>query len=141
MYKIGEFSKIVDIPVRTLRYYDECGILQPNEIDNFTGYRYYTDNNVIECEIIKLLKSVNFTLEEIALYRNNLNPEIIEQKQHEIIEQIEFLRKKYNRLAIMKEELQKSQTKIKIYEKIESENEEEKVLRRKYERRNIKKSA
>ena len=141
MYKIGEFSKIVDIPVRTLRYYDECGILQPNEIDNFTGYRYYTDNNVIECEIIKLLKSVNFTLEEIALYRNNLNPEIIEQKQHEIIEQIEFLRKKYNRLAIMKEELQKSQTKIKMYEKIESENEEEKVLRRKYERRNIKKSA
>ena len=141
MYKIGEFSKIVDIPVRTLRYYDECGILQPNEIDNFTGYRYYTDNNVIECEIIKLLISVNFTLEEIALYRNNLNPEIIEQKQHEIIEQIEFLRKKYNRLAIMKDELQKSQTKIKIYEKIESENEEEKVLRRKYERRNIKKSA
>ena len=66
MYKIGEFSKIVDIPVRTLRYYDEYGILKPSEVDNFTGYRYYTDNNVIECEIIKLLKSVNFTLEEIA---------------------------------------------------------------------------
>lgn len=38
MYKIGDFSKIVDIPVRTLRYYAEYGVLVPSEIDKFTGY-------------------------------------------------------------------------------------------------------
>ena len=54
MYKIGEFSKIVDIPVRTLRYYDEFGILKPSDVDNFTGYRYYSDENIIECHLIKL---------------------------------------------------------------------------------------
>ena len=67
MYKIGEFSKIVDIPVRTLRFYDEYGVLQPSEIDNYTGYRYYTEKDIKECKIIKLLKSVDFTLDEIAI--------------------------------------------------------------------------
>ena len=46
MYKIGEFSKIVDIPVRTLRYYAEYGVLIPNEVDTFTGYKYYDDERI-----------------------------------------------------------------------------------------------
>ncbi len=139
MYKIGEFSKLVDIPVRTLRFYDDYGVLQPSEIDEFTGYRYYTDENVVECELIKLLKSVDFTLDEIAQYKNNLNTEIISNKQQEIIEQIDLLKKKFKRLAVMKEEVENSQDKTKVYKRIENESEEERVLRRKYERRNIKK--
>lgn len=71
MYKIGDFSKIVGIPVRTLRFYAQYGVLEPSQIDNFTGYRYYSDENVIECELIKLLKSLDFTLEEIATYKNH----------------------------------------------------------------------
>ena len=55
MYKIGNFSKIVDIHVRTLRYYDEVRILEPRETDKFTGYRYYSDENISECEQIKLI--------------------------------------------------------------------------------------
>ena len=38
-YKIGEFSKLVGISVKTLRYYDECGVLKPSKIDTFTGCR------------------------------------------------------------------------------------------------------
>ena len=139
MYKIGEFSKIVDIPVRTLRFYDEYGVLQPSEIDNFTGYRYYTDENILECELIKLLKSVNFTLEEIVLYKNNLNNEILSKKQQEILEQISLLKKKLKRLEIMKEKLELDDTE-KGYVKVLKENENERVLRREYERRNIKKN-
>ena len=139
MYKIGEFSKIVDIPVRTLRFYDEHGVLKPNYIDNYTGYRYYTDENILECETIKLLKSVNFTLEEITMFKNNLNNEILGQKQEEILEQINLLKKKLERLAIMKEKLQ-SKDEEKNYINILNESENERVLRRKYERRNIKKN-
>ena len=40
-YKIGDFAKIVGTTVRTLRYYDEMGILIPDEIDLYTNYRYY----------------------------------------------------------------------------------------------------
>lgn len=38
MYKIGDFSKIVDLPVRTIRYYAEVGVLEPTYTDEFTGY-------------------------------------------------------------------------------------------------------
>lgn len=136
MYKIGDFSKIVDIPVRTLRFYDQYGVLQPSEIDEFTGYRYYSKENIIECELIKLLKSLDFTLEEIALYKNNLNNEIIEKKKKELEERMYLLKLKYKRLLILQEELIKGRE-----DKILGETQEEMVLRRKYEKRNIGKSA
>lgn len=62
MYRIGEFSKMTDLSIRTLRYYDSIGLLIPYEIDRFTGYRYYTDDNLSEVYLIKLLRSVNFIL-------------------------------------------------------------------------------
>lgn len=135
MYKIGDFSKIVGIPVRTLRFYAQYGVLEPSQIDNFTGYRYYSDENVIECELIKLLKSLDFTLEEIATYKNHLNNEILEKKKKEIEERIYLLSLKYKRLEI----LQQQSTLKKINEL--QETTEEKVLRRKYEKRNIKRNA
>ncbi len=42
MYKIGEMSKLCGLPVKTLRYYDQLGLLAPDRIDPFTGYRYYS---------------------------------------------------------------------------------------------------
>jgi len=137
MYKIGEFSKIVDIPIRTLRYYDEIGILQPNKIDNFSGYRYYSDENIVECETIKTLKLLDFTLDEILVYKNNLDEEIIEKKKKEIEERIYLLRLKHERLTLMQEKLKNKNKKLSLIE----ENEYEKVLRRKYEKRNVGKSA
>lgn len=133
MYKIGEFSKIVNIPVRTLRYYDEYGVLRPSDIDEYTGYRYYNDENIVECELIKLLKSLDFTLQEIISYKDCIDEEIIEKKKKEIEERIYILKQKYTRLNIMKEEIRKN----KNYENIKKETQKEKVLRRKYEKRNI----
>lgn len=88
MYKIGDFSKIVDIPVRTLRYYAEYGVLVPSEVDEFTGYKYYSESNIIECELIKLLKSLDFTLDEIIEYKDKIDEEILEKKKIEIEERI-----------------------------------------------------
>lgn len=135
MYKIGDFSKIVGIPVRTLRFYAQYGVLEPSQIDNFTGYRYYSNENVIECELIKLLKSLDFTLEEIATYKNHLNNEILEKKKKEIEERIYLLSLKYKRLEILQQ-----QSALKKINELQ-ETTEEKVLRRKYEKRNIKRNA
>lgn len=135
MYKIGDFSKIVGIPVRTLRFYAQYGVLEPSQIDNFTGYRYYSDENVIECELIKLLKSLDFTLEEIATYKNHLNNEILEKKKKEIEERIYLLSLKYKRLEILQQ-----QSALKKINELQ-ETTEEKVLRMKYEKRNIKRNA
>ncbi len=41
MLSIGEFSKISHLTMKTLRYYDEIGLLKPAFIDPKNGYRYY----------------------------------------------------------------------------------------------------
>ncbi len=41
MYSIGKFSEICNIPVKTLRYYSDIGLLKPSYIDPVTNYRYY----------------------------------------------------------------------------------------------------
>lgn len=73
VYKIGDFSNLVNIPIRTLRYYDEIGLLKPEIVDKFTSYRYYTEDNVVEAQFITLLKEVGFTLQEIIDYKKFVN--------------------------------------------------------------------
>lgn len=129
-YKIGEFSKLVDIPVKTLRYYDECDVLKPSKIDTFTGYRYYSDDDIIDCEFIKMLKSLDFTLDEIVRYKDCLDEEIIIKKKKEIEERMYILKKQYDRLLIMQKEVSNREV-------LENLSEEERVLKRKYEKRDI----
>lgn len=42
MFKIGEFSKLTQVSIRMLRYYDENNLLKPAKTDPFTGYRLYS---------------------------------------------------------------------------------------------------
>ena len=129
-YKIGEFSKLVGISVKTLRYYDECGVLKPSKIDTFTGYRYYSDNDIMACEFIKMLKSLDFTLDEIVRYKDCLDEDIIIKKKKEIEERMYILKKQYDRLLIMQKEVSNKEI-------LENVTEEERVLKRKYEKRDI----
>lgn len=39
--KIGEFSQLMQVTVKTLRHYEQKGLLLPDEVDPWTGYRYY----------------------------------------------------------------------------------------------------
>ncbi len=66
MFKIGEFSKLVQVPVTTLRYYDQVGLLKPVEVDRFTGYRYYTASQIPPVHRILALKGLGFSLEQIG---------------------------------------------------------------------------
>ncbi len=40
--KIGEFSQMMQVTVKTLRHYEQKGLLLPYEVDEWTGYRYYS---------------------------------------------------------------------------------------------------
>ena len=66
MLKIGEFSKLSRISVRMLRHYDEIGLLAPEETDPFTGYRYYSEAQLIAAGRINALKDMGFKLCEAA---------------------------------------------------------------------------
>lgn len=65
MYKIGEFSKITFMTVKTLRYYDEIGLIIPSDIDENTGYRFYDEENYKTAMYVKALKSYDFTVKEM----------------------------------------------------------------------------
>jgi effector-binding domain-containing protein len=66
MIKIGDFSKLSLVSVKTLRYYDEMGLLQPLETDRSTGYRYYSLDQLPRLNRILALKDLGFSLEQIA---------------------------------------------------------------------------
>jgi effector-binding domain-containing protein len=67
MFKIGDFSKFSQVSVKTLRYYDEIGLLKPGRVDEFTGYRYYSADQLPRLNKIVGLKDLGLSLEEIGL--------------------------------------------------------------------------
>ena len=65
MLKIGDFSKLAKVTVKTLRLYAEMGLLMPTWTDRFTGYRYYTLDQLPRLNRILALKELGLTLEQI----------------------------------------------------------------------------
>lgn len=65
MLSIGEFSKICGVSQKTLRYYDEIGLIKPDEISPKSNYRYYSIDQLEKMLFIIKLKSYNFSLDEI----------------------------------------------------------------------------
>lgn len=66
MFRIGEFSRLTQVTVRMLRYYDETGLLRPEEIDPRTGYRLYSARQIPRLNRIIYLRDSGFNVAEIA---------------------------------------------------------------------------
>ena len=71
--RIGDFSNIVGVSVKTIRFYEEKGLIKPAYIDKYTGYRYYDEKNIEQILMILQYKNMGFTLEEIK----NINPSLL----------------------------------------------------------------
>ena len=65
MLKIGEFSAITGISINMLRAYNKSGILNPEAVDEKSGYRYYGEDQVAEAHRVQILKELGFSLKEI----------------------------------------------------------------------------
>src|SRR6478672_6956652 len=66
VFKIGDFAKLSRVTVRTLRYYEEVGLLLPRETDRWTGYRYYSAEQLPRLNRILALKDLGFALDQIT---------------------------------------------------------------------------
>ena len=105
MYKIGELSQLCRLPVKTLRFWTDIGLLVPDEIDRFTGYRYYKADRISDCHRILALKELGFTLEEIKHHLHMGNtagiPALLEARRSELIQSAAKLSQQLRRLDSM----------------------------------------
>ena len=63
--RIGELAQIAGVTPRTIRYYENLGLLSPNEREG-KGFRYYSQTELAKLQKIDCLKSLGLTLEEIT---------------------------------------------------------------------------
>lgn len=113
MLKIGEFSKIGRVTKRTLRHYDEIGLLSPIFIDDMSGYRKYSIDQLAKLNRIVLLKDLGFSLKEVRRMLDEDIPidqmrEMFSKKQKDLENEIYLSQKNLkmikNRLAAIENE-------------------------------------
>ena len=95
MLKIGELSKLTNTPIKTIRFYEEEGLMSPVEVDRWTGYRYYDDTSINRLSEIAYLKDFGFTLKEIREMSN----ETIAKKLKELKVKLEKIKDSINVLS------------------------------------------
>ena len=62
---IGEFSRLTHLSIRTLRRYHEAGLLEPARVDDATGYRSYTPDQIPTAQVIHRLRELDVPLPEV----------------------------------------------------------------------------
>lgn len=95
MIKIGDFAKIFNISIKTVRYYESIGLIIPAYVDVYSGYRYFNEENAKRMEEILALKELGFSLEEIKYFNESEIKNKIEDYENKILnikEQIQTLK-------------------------------------------------
>ncbi len=109
MFKIGEFSKLTQVSIRMLRYYDEMGLLPPQAIDPQTGYRLYAVEQIPLLNRIVYLRDAGFQVAEIAKALQAPDEQAflaqLESKYRQIEQQIQAEQEKLRRLELAKKAL------------------------------------
>lgn len=97
MYQIGLFSKINQVTIKALRYYDDIGLLKPAYIDEHTGYRYYELSQSYDLHRIQFLKNLGLNLKEIQqILQGKSKDELLKQKKAGLLKELADLT---NRIA------------------------------------------
>lgn len=101
-YTVGELSQLTGIAIRTLRYYDEIGLLVPEKRDA-SNYRYYRRDQILQANIINQFKIQGYSLKEIRHQLTNnsvsLSEETLNNKRIELQKTINELVKLEKRMG------------------------------------------
>lgn len=113
MFKIGDFSRLSRVSVRALRLYDQMGLLKPVHVDPFTGYRYYSAEQLSSLNQIVAFKDLGFSLEQIIeLLNDNIPPAqirgMLRLKQAEVHQLIDGERARLRRIEARLQQIEQS---------------------------------
>lgn len=85
MYRIGEFSKMSKTTIKTLHYYDEIGLLKPAFVDEETGYRFYSTEQLVKLHQIQSYRQIGLSIDEIQLLISGHSAnKILEKRKSEL---------------------------------------------------------
>lgn len=116
MFRIGEFSRLTQVSVRMLRYYDETGLLKPAETDKFTNYRLYSTEQIPVLNKIIFLRDLGFEVSEITAALKSWNNEsvtaLLEQKKFSILDTIQSEQKKLDKIEMAKVDIRKEKIEL-----------------------------
>jgi len=103
MLKIGEFAWLAQVTVETLRHYDRLGLLKPDHLDPFTGYRHYSLAQLPRLNRILALKDLGLSLEEVERMLNQqVEPDeirsILASQQAELEREIQEAQRRLSRV-------------------------------------------
>ena len=110
LYTTGEFAKLNGVNKRTLHYYDEIGLFSP-EIKGENGYRYYTCFQMVQLELILILRRAGLSIEEIIRYQQSPSgtsfadllaekKQLIDRSIQELLYTRNFLEQKSKKLSL-----------------------------------------
>lgn len=110
MLKIGEFSILSSISINMLRHYDEIGLLLPYQVDKFTGYRYYSEEQLLTANRIQALKAMGYGLKDIIeVLKQGLQAEsfrkLLEAKETEKKNEVRLLQKQLKQIEKSRKEI------------------------------------
>ncbi len=66
-FTIGEAAKAVRTTAETLRHYDRIGLVKPSRTDEWTNYRYYTEQDIVRLNTVRALQLMDLPLREIKI--------------------------------------------------------------------------
>ncbi|MHC5375447.1 MerR family transcriptional regulator [Enterococcus sp. LJL120] len=116
MFKIGEFSKLTQVSIRMLRYYDENELLAPARIDPQTNYRLYSAQQIPRLNKILFLKDLGFTVAEISTALKKWQGEdiinLLQQRRELIENQILLEQAKLAKIALAEKDILTEKIKI-----------------------------
>ncbi|TLN00286.1 MerR family transcriptional regulator, partial [bacterium] len=111
MLKIGDFSKLARVTVKTLHHYEQMSLLRPAWIDRFTGYRYYSLQQLPRLNRILALKDLGFSLGEVSrLLDRELSAgqlrAMLEEKQFELERRAQAEQRRLEMVAVRLSEIE-----------------------------------
>ena len=103
-FTISQAAKIVDMTTETLRHYDRIDLVKPCKTDEWTGYRYYSQQEIVRLNTIKALRCMDLTLSEIKdiLAYDDFNKIVAALKQAEISAEAKIAELNYAKTKIQR---------------------------------------